>query len=45
MCRALIQSYFIVQDEPFIDDAESGTSSELKGMSVGEILRGVFSAS
>ena len=45
MCRALIQSYFIVQDEPFIDDAESGTSSELKGMSLGEILRGVFSAS
>ena len=45
MCRALIQSYFIVQDEPFIDDAESGTSSELRGMSLGEILRGVLSAS
>ena len=44
MCRAPIQSYFIVQDEPFIDNAESGTSSELKGMSLGEILRGVFSA-
>ena len=45
MCRALIQSYFVVQDEPFIDNAESGTNSELKGMSLGEILRGVFSAS
>lgn len=45
MCRGSIQSYFKVQDEPFIDDAESDVSTELKRMSVGEILRGVFSAS
>ena len=45
MCRGPIQSYFKVQDEPFIDDAESDVSTELKGMSVGEILRGVFTAS
>ena len=45
MCRGHIQSYFKVQDEPFIDDAESDVSTELKRMSVGEIFRGVFSAS
>ena len=45
MCRGLIQSYFKVQDEPFVDDAESDASSELKEMSVCEILRGVFTAS
>ncbi|KAL9952387.1 hypothetical protein ACROYT_G039637 [Oculina patagonica] len=45
MCRGVIQSYFKVQDEPFIDDAESDVSTELNRMSVGEILRGVFSAS
>ena len=45
MCRAHIQSYFIVQEESFMDNAESHTTTELQGMSVGEILRGVFSAS
>ena len=45
MCQGPIQSYFKVQDEPFIGDAESDVSTELKSMSVGEILRGVFSAS
>ena len=42
MCRGPIQLYFKVQDEPFIDDTESDFSNELKRMSVGEILRGVF---
>lgn len=45
MCRGIIQSYFKVRDEPFVDNAESDVSSELRNMTVGEILRGVFSAS
>ena len=42
MCRGIIQSYFKIQDEPF---AESDASSELKMMTAGEILRGIFSPS
>ena len=45
MCREFIQSYFKVQDEPFIDQGDSDASSELKKLSVREILRGVFTAS
>ena len=45
MCREFIQSYFKVQDEPFIDQGDSDASSELKKLSVSEILRGVFTAS
>lgn len=45
MCRGLIQSYFKMQDEPFIDETDSDASSELRKMSVVEILRGVFTAS
>ncbi|XP_029197464.2 cell growth regulator with RING finger domain protein 1-like [Acropora millepora] len=42
MCRGVIQSYFKIQDEPFADTAESDASSELKRMTAGEILRGIF---
>ncbi|KAK2567488.1 hypothetical protein P5673_008311 [Acropora cervicornis] len=42
MCRGVIQSYFKIQDEPFADTDESDASSELKRMTAGEILRGIF---
>ena len=44
MCRAGIQSFFRLQDEPFLPGDEPSVSAELGQLSSWELIRAIFSA-